>query len=76
MNKDQAIQKAIGTLAELCDDKENGSYDTPSSARRQAAEEILRHYREDALVDRLKHIEVTINGAVPVRPMTRSEVSA
>lgn len=65
--KDDRIEKALDTLAELCGDTGNEQY-----GRRSAAEEILRHYRETEMV---KNIVITVNGAVPVRPMTRAEVA-
>lgn len=65
--KDDRIEKALDTLAELCDATDNEQY-----GRRSAAEEILRHYRETEMV---KNIVITVNGAVPVRPMTRAEVA-
>lgn len=71
-SKDQErIDKALDTLAEICDLPEEDCNDR-TYQRRGAAEEILRHYRENEMV---KNIHITVNGAVPVRPMTRGEVT-
>lgn len=81
--RDEAIQKAIDTLSELCDPaplpgSEDDKYEAREriDTRRRSAEQILDHYREQDTIQTLKHIEITINGAVPVRPMVRGEVSA
>lgn len=74
--KDEAVQKAIDTLAELCDVTEADERDIHFS-RRQSATSILDHYRETEFAETLKHIaiDLTVNGAFPVRPMTRAEVT-
>lgn len=73
--REEAIQKAIDTLVDCCDPTEGGEYDV-DHGRRQAAENILSHYRETDLLDGMKEISVTlnVNGAIPVRPMTKAEV--
>lgn len=81
--RDEAIQKAIDTLAELCDpvpyiEEESDRYEVRerTDTRRRSAEQILDHYREQDTMQALKTlaIELTINGAIPVRPMTKAEV--
>lgn len=82
MTKDERIEKALDTLAELCEaaPKFQGDavYEQREAyyGRRAAAEEILRHYREADLLKTLKHVRVdlTVNGAIPVRPMVRQEL--
>jgi hypothetical protein len=71
-NQEEHVQKALDTLAELCDQKDSDE----GYGRRNAAEEILRHYREVELTERLKDIVITlnVNGAIPVRQMTRMEI--
>lgn len=66
------IEKALDTLAELCDISEEDCNDRTYN-RRAAAEEILRHYRETEV---FKNLVITVNhtGAVPVRPKTLAEL--
>jgi hypothetical protein len=71
--KEDRIEKALDTLALICDMSDEESTRDSTYGRRTAAEEILRHYREKDALNPLR-IEVTVNGAVPVRPMMRGEV--
>lgn len=67
--KDDRIEKALDTLAEICDMREEERDST--YGRRAAAEEILRHYREEQMFT--KGIIVRIEGHVPVRPVERAK---
>jgi hypothetical protein len=76
------VQKALDTLMELCDpaipNVGEDKYDVQArvSDRRNAATEILAHYRDERFREQLKEVTVTlnVNGAIPVRPMTRFEM--
>lgn len=70
--KSARIEAALDTLAAICalSDEEISSMNNIYE-KRSAAEEILRHYREAEMV---RNITITVNGAVPVRPMTRAEM--
>lgn len=70
----QRIEKALDTLTELCDTPEDAVRDSDYT-RKSAAEEILRHYREERLMKNLV-VTLNVNGAVPVRPMTRTEMES
>lgn len=67
--REERIEKALDTLAELCDVK-NPTDD--QYGRRGAAEEILRHYREEDLREKGVNVNLRIEGHVPVRPVTRA----
>jgi len=71
LTREQRIEKALDTLAELCD-VQNPNDD--QYGRRSAAEEILRHYREEDMREKGINVNLTVNGAVPVWTMTRVEV--
>lgn len=84
MNEQDRVEKALNTLAEMCDappiDPNHDMYGARLEQRNQrirAAEEILSHHREESFSRTLKEIAITlnVNGAIPVRPMTRSEVT-
>lgn len=76
MTENEHIQKALDTLTELCDAQPpmNGVEEQRQHDRRAAAEEILRHYREQALTDPNRGVVVTVKmeGHVPVRPVERA----
>jgi len=83
MTQEEHLQKALDTLAELCDtpampdDTDTRySYVEALGNRRRAAEEILSHYRDENTIKAFKEVVVTlnVNGAIPVRPMTRFEM--
>lgn len=67
-SRDERVEKALDTLAELCD-VQNPSDD--QYGRRGAAEEILRHYREEDLREKGITVTVKMEGHVPVRPVER-----
>lgn len=72
MNKEARVEKALDTLAEICDmDFKNREARDGQYERRAAAEEILRHYRETELLKNLV-ITVKMEGHVPVRPVERA----
>lgn len=71
---EDAVQVAIDTLVVQCRDTTDSETDR-SYGKRGAAEAILNYHRDMSLLAvGGKGINVTVNGAVPVRPMTRSEV--
>lgn len=73
------IEKALDVLQEIAEGKYDlDNFDTRDSIyqRKSAAEEILLHYRtykffRDVVENGLT---INVNGAIPVRPMTRTEV--
>lgn len=71
--REERIEKALDTLAELCDPAPNGLTDRQYE-RKSAAEEILRHYREQDMTnpDRGVVVRVYMEGHVPVRPVERA----
>ena len=71
MNQEEYIEKALNTLAELCDLSE-GRVDDSTYQRRSAAEEILRHYREDRVFAEGITVNVRMDGHVPVRPVMKA----
>ena len=83
MTEEERVTKALDTLAELCDreayttGEETADYNLRenSYSRRSAAEEILRHYRETEVLKNLV-ITLNVNGAIPVRPMTKTEMQS
>lgn len=76
MTETEHVQKALDTLAELCDSQpQDGVEADRTYARRAAAEEILRHYREKAMTDPNRGVVVVVKmeGHVPVRPVERAK---
>lgn len=76
MTETERIEKALDTLAELCDKSgDDGVTRDEDYTRKSAAEEILRHYRERSMTDpeRGVVINVRMQGHVPVRPVDRAE---
>jgi hypothetical protein len=71
MTKDEHIQKALDTLAELCDVTREQADDSVYQ-RRSAAEEILRHYREGRMFEEGVTVNLHIDGHVPVRPVQKA----
>lgn len=71
MTEDEHVQKALDTLAELCDPTPEGITERQYD-RKSAAEEILRHYRESRAFREGIRVIVTMEGHVPVRPVERA----
>jgi hypothetical protein len=75
--REERIEQALDTLDQIqrmTQEEFFEAMNTDYAYRRQnAAEEVLRHYRERDLVTQLANINVTVNGHVPVRPVVRGE---
>lgn len=72
----ERIETALSVLTDIA---QNGvGEDEDAYTRRSAAEEILRHYREERVFSSVLRdgLTININGAVPVRPMTRTEMES
>lgn len=73
---EERIESALDVLKDICEMPYEQLQEAKYYEKRAAAEEILRHYREERVFRKLLEDGITlhINGALPVRPMTRSEV--